>query len=100
MVPAPKNIKTDHPLILSLAWSLTAFPLALKWYGLILISILTYTLAIPRKMHTRKLYRNLSRLPFLFCVLIKGYIASLRRVKEKDTSFQSTPHDITIKIKK
>ena len=52
-----------------------------------------------RKMHTRKLYRNLSRLPFLFCVLIKGYIASLRRVKEKDTSFQSTPHDITIKNK-
>ena len=97
--PLPRILKLIIPLILALAWSLTAFPLALKWYGLILISILTYTLAIPRKMHTRKLYRNLSRLPFLFCVLIKGYIASLRRVKEKDTSFQSTPHDITIKNK-
>ena len=55
MVPAPENIKTDHPSLLALAWSLTVFPLALKWYGLILVSILTYTLAIPRKMHTRKL---------------------------------------------
>lgn len=95
--PFPRILKLIIPLILALAWSLTAFPLALKWYGLILVSILTYMLAIPRKMHTRKLYMNLSRLPFLFCILIKGYIASLRRVKEKDTSFQSTPHDITIK---
>ncbi|MSB60744.1 glycosyl transferase, partial [Paeniclostridium sordellii] len=63
----------------------------------ILISILTYTLAIPRKMHTRKLYRNLSKLPFLFFILTKGYIASFIRIKNKDTSFQSTPHDITIK---
>ena len=97
--PLPRILKLIIPSLLALAWSLTVFPLALKWYGLILVSILTYTLAIPRKMHTRKLYMNLSRLPFLFCVLIKGYIASLRRVKEKDTSFQSTPHDITIKNK-
>ena len=49
------------------------------------------------KMHTRKLYRNLSKLPFLFFILTKGYIASFIRIKNKDTSFQSTPHDITIK---
>ena len=94
---APENIKLIIPSLLALAWSLTTFPLALKWYGLILISILTYTLAIPRKMHTRKLYRNLSKLPFLFFILTKGYIASFIRIKNKDTSFQSTPHDITIK---
>ena len=90
MVPAPKNIKTDHPTHPRLGMESHGFPACPE---------MVYTLAIPRKMHTRKLYRNLSRLPFLFCVLIKGYIASLRRVKEKDTSFQSTPHDITIKNK-
>ena len=95
--PLPRILKLIIPSLLALAWSLTTFPLALKWYGLILISILTYTLAIPRKMHTRKLYRNLSKLPFLFFILTKGYIASFIRIKNKDTSFQSTPHDITIK---
>ncbi|MDD2954380.1 MAG: glycosyltransferase family 2 protein, partial [Parabacteroides sp.] len=98
--PFPRILKLIIPLILALVWSLVSFPLALKWYGLILVSILTYTLAIPRKMHTRKLYMNLSRLPFLFFILTKGYIASLRRMKEKDNSFQSTPHNITIKKEK
>lgn len=95
--PFPRILKMIIPIILAIAWSLAAFPLALKWYGLILVSILTYMLAIPRKMHGQKLYRNLSKLPYLFLILIKGYIASLKRVRDKDTSFQSTPHDVTIK---
>lgn len=99
MVPAPENIKTDHPAPPRLGMEPHDFPACPEMVWANTVSILTYTLAIPRKMHTRKLYMNLSRLPFLFCVLIKGYIASLRRVKEKDTSFQSTPHDITIKNK-
>ena len=95
--PFPRILKLIIPLVFAIAWSVAAFPLALKWYGLILISILTYMLAIPRKMHGRKLYMNLSRLPFLFFILTKGYLASLKRVKDNDTSFQSTPHDVTIK---
>lgn len=98
--PFPRILKLIIPLILALTWSFTSLPIALKWYGLILAGTLTYTLAIPRKMRTRKFYMNLPRLPFLFLVLIKGYIASLRRVKEKDTSFQSTPHGITTKKEK
>ena len=47
--PLPRILKLIIPSLLALAWSLTVFPLALKWYGLILVSILTYTLAIPRK---------------------------------------------------
>lgn len=95
--PFPRILKLIIPLILALAWSVAAFPLALKWYGLIFVCFLTYMLAIPRRMHGRKLYMNLSRLPFLFFILLKGYTASLKRVRKKDNSFQSTPHDVIAK---
>ena len=45
-------------------------------------------------------YRNLSKLPFLFFHLDKRIYSLIHPDKNKDTSFQSTPHDITIKKKK
>ncbi|WP_241160003.1 glycosyltransferase family 2 protein [Parabacteroides sp. ZJ-118] len=96
-VPFPRILKILIPVIFTLIWSIQDIHLAYKWLALIAGGVLTYGLAIPRKMHTRKLYMSLSKLPLLFSILTKGYIASLIRIKNKDTSFQSTPHDITIK---
>ena len=96
-IPFPRILKILIPVFFMLIWSIQDIHLAYKWLALITGGALTYWLAIPRKMHTRKLYRNLSKLPFLFFILTKGYIASFIRIKNKDTSFQNTPHDITTK---
>lgn len=93
--PFPRILKLLIPLLFAIIWSVLSFPVAIKWYALIVSGLLTYMLAVPKTMHTRNLYMNLSKLPFLFFILTKGYAASLKRVKNKDTSFQSTPHDIT-----
>ena len=53
----------------------------------------------PQDAYTEALQELIeASLPFF--ILTKGYIASFIRIKNKDTSFQNTPHDITTKKKK
>lgn len=96
-IPFPRVLKLLTILLIVLIESLVALSFALKWYILLLISILTYFLAIPKEMYTRDFGLSTLKFPFLIIVLIKSYVMSLSRIKNKDISFQSTPHDIISK---
>lgn len=96
-IPFPRVLKLLTIFLVILVESFVAFSFAIKWYILLLIGILTYLLAIPKEMYTRDFGYSTLKFPFLFVGLIKSYIMSLYRIKNKDISFQSTPHDIESK---
>ena len=97
--PLPRILKLIIPSLLA-GMSLTVFPLALKWYGLILVSILTYTLAIPRKNAYPEALQEPVEAPFSLLRLDKRIYSLLAPGEGEGHQLQSTPHDITIKIKK
>ena len=97
MVPAPENIKTDHPVPPRLGMEPHNFPACpeMVWTD-INQHLDIYAGHSPQDAYTETLQESVeASLPFF--ILTKGYIASFIRIKNKDTSFQSTPHDITIK---
>lgn len=97
MVPAPENIKTDHPVPPRLGMEPHGFPACpeMVWANTGQ-HLNVYAGYPPEDAYTETLQESVeASLPFF--ILTKGYIASFIRIKNKDTSFQSTPHDITIK---
>lgn len=96
-IPFPKILKFSTILIIALIESFIVFPLAVKWYILLMINVLSYALAIPKKMYTKDFGISILKFPVLLIVLIKSYIMSFRRIRNNDVSFQSTTHNITLK---
>lgn len=94
-IPFPRSLRIICLLGASILWSFLDFSIAIKWGVLLVMTILTLLLAIPGKMYTRSLFISILQLPQLFILLIKSYISSLQRVKNKDMRFNNTPHDIT-----
>lgn len=94
-IPFPRPIRFLLIFLMIFFWSFVAFPVAIKWYCLLIIKIATYLLAIPRKMYTRDFFASIIQLPSLMVALLRSYIASIYRVKKKDMRFNNTPHHIT-----
>lgn len=96
-IPFPRVLKFLVIFIILSIESIVAFSFATKWYILLIIGILTYLSAIPKKMYTKDFGISTFKFPYLIIVLIKSYIISLYRIKNNDISFQNTPHDIISK---
>lgn len=94
-IPFPRSFRIICILGASILGCIIDFSIAIKWGILLSITTLTLLLAIPRKMYTRSLFTSILQLPPLFFLLIKSYISSLQRIKNKDMRFNNTPHDIT-----
>ncbi|MCL3851895.1 glycosyltransferase [Parabacteroides sp. GYB001] len=94
-IPFPRTVRFLFIFLMILFWSVVAFPVAIKWYILLIIKIATYLLAIPRKMYTYDFFTSIIQLPSMMIALLRSYIASICRVKKKDMRFNNTPHHIT-----
>ena len=94
-VPFPRPVRFLLIFLMILFWSFVAFPVAIKWYCLLLIKIMTYLLAIPKRMYTRDFFASIIQLPSMMIALLRSYTASIYRVKKKDMRFNNTPHHIT-----
>lgn len=98
MDPFPQTSSFLLIFLMILFWSVVSFPVAIKWYCLLIIKIGTYLLAIPRNMYTRDFFVSITKLPSMMIALLRSYTASICRVKKKDMSFNNTPHHITKRI--
>ncbi len=94
-VPFPRPVRFLLIFLMILFWSFVAFQVAIKWYCLLLIKIMTYLLAIPKRMYTRDFFASIIQLPSMIIALLRSYTASIYRVKKKDMRFNNTPHHIT-----
>lgn len=94
-IPFPRPVRFLLIFLMILFWSVVAFPVAIKWYMLLVIKTGNYLLAIPRKMYTRDFFVSITKLPAMIIALLRSYAASILRVKKKDMSFNNTPHHIT-----
>lgn len=94
-VPFPRPVRFLLIFLMILFWSFVAFPVAIKWYCLLLIKIMTYLLAIPKRMYTCDFFASIIQLPSMMIALLRSYTASIYRVKKKDMRFNNTPHHIT-----
>ena len=96
-IPFPRPVRFLLIFLMILFWSVVSFPVAIKWYCLLIIKIGTYLLAIPRNMYTQDFFVSITKLPSMMIALLRSYTASICRVKKKDMSFNNTPHHITKK---
>ena len=96
-IPFPRPVRFLLIFVMILFWSMVAFPVAIKWYILLIIKISTYLLAIPRKMYTHDFLVSFIQLPLMIIALLRSYAASILRIKKKDMRFNNTPHHITKK---
>lgn len=96
-IPFPRPVRFLLIFLMILFWSVVSFPVAIKWYYLLIIKIGTYLLAIPRNMYTQDFFVSITKLPSMMIALLRSYTASICRVKKKDMSFNNTPHHITKK---
>ena len=96
-IPFPRPVRFLLIFLMILFWSVVSFPVAIKWYCLLIIKIGTYLLAIPRNMYTQDFFVSITKLPSMMIALLRSYTASICRVKKKDMSFKNTPHHITKK---
>ena len=94
-IPFPRTVRFLLIFLMILFWSVVAFPVAIKWYILLFVKIVTYFLAIPRKMYTRDFWSSIIQLPSMMIALLRSYVESICRVKKKDMRFNNTPHHIT-----
>lgn len=94
-IPFPRPVRFLLIFMVILFWSIVSFPVAIKWYCILLIKIGIFLLAIPRKMYTHDFLISISKLPILVVSLLRSYIASIFRIRNKDMRFNNTPHHIT-----
>ncbi|WP_455628981.1 glycosyltransferase [Parabacteroides chinchillae] len=94
-IPFPRPLRLILIILLIIISGLISHSLAVKWCYLGIGTTLTYLLAIPKSMYTKDFLISIFKLPLLFIVLIKSYIASLYRVRNNDMRFNNTPHSIT-----
>lgn len=96
-LPFPKQFRVITLTFAAVIISFASIHVALKWWCLLILQIAAMSLAIPKNMYNSELWANISRVPFLLFISVKSYIASFFRIKNKDMSFGSTPHETTIK---
>ncbi len=90
-LPLPKAIRFTIIASFTVINSLFFFPLAIKWYILIGIKFWSYFIAIPQEMLNKNLFANL---PNIFWIMLQSFVSSLKRLKNKITQFDNTPHEI------
>ena len=90
-LPLPKAIRFTIITLFTVINSLFFFPLAIKWYILIGIKFWSYFIAIPQEMLNKNLFSNL---PNIFWIMLQSFVSSLKRLKNKITQFDNTPHEI------
>lgn len=87
-IPFPRPVRFLLIFLMILFWSVVSFPVAIKWYCLLIIKIGTYLLAIPRNMYTRDFFVSITKLPSMMIALLRSYTASICRVKKERHEFQ------------
>lgn len=96
-IPFPRTVRFLLILMMIIFWSIVSFPIAIKWYCLLIIKIGIYLLAIPRDMYTHDFLIGIIKLPLMMIALLRSYASSIYRIKKKDMTFNNTPHNITQK---
>lgn len=94
-IPFPRPVRFLLIFMVILFWNIISFPVAIKWYCILILKINIFLLAIPRKMYTHDFLVSITKLPILIISLLRSYIASIFRIKNKDMRFNNTPHHIT-----
>jgi cellulose synthase/poly-beta-1,6-N-acetylglucosamine synthase-like glycosyltransferase len=84
----PRSIMLMLLPLLACVITLIHWPYSLKWWGLLLIFIVSLFIAIPRQLRTHALFGKAIALPSLIWRMTKN----LARIDKNDTTFHHTDH--------